>query len=458
MTSRSSRRQFLIRGAAIGGAAAFGSPLVPARPTPRTEPAARRRPSANERLRIGVIGCGGKGFSDMQACAVNHDIVALCDVDENQAARARAAHPKAAFFHDWRDMLDTQVLDAVTISTPDHSHAGPALTAMAKGLHVFVQKPLTHTVAEARRLRDAARKTGVITSMGNQGTCLDGLRTAVECVRAGAIGTVRDVHVWTNRPIWPQGIGRPRHIDPIPATLRWDLWLGPAAWRSYAAGRKGGTFRGYAPFHWRGFWDFGTGALGDMACHLANMPFLALGLGDPDWVEATSNEGGNSETAPKRSVIRFHFPPRGDRGEVVMHWYDGGALPPRELLPGVRLRAGGFLLVGDRGKLYSPTDYGERFELHPKEEFADFTPPPHTLPRSPGIHEEWLQGILDDSQPMANFEYAAPFTEAILLGNLALRCEHRIEWDAPNLRVKNSRAAQQLVSKHYRRGFELPDV
>src|SRR5690606_26011258 len=208
-----SRRDFLLTSAALGGTAALGYGSEPARAPVRAR-------SPNARLRIGVVGCGGKGFSDMQACAVTQDIVAICDVDEGQAKRARELHPKAAFYHDWRDMLDREKLDAITVSTPDHTHAGPALLAMSKGIHVFVQKPLTHTVQEARLLRDAARKSGVITSMGNQGTCLDGLRTAVECVRAGVIGTVREVHVWTNRPVWPQGIDKPTHVDAIPETLR----------------------------------------------------------------------------------------------------------------------------------------------------------------------------------------------------------------------------------------------
>ena len=393
----------------------------------------------------------------MQACAKTHDIVAICDVDENMGKRATKLHPKAAFYRDWRDMLEKEKLDAITISTPDHTHAGPALMAMAQGIHVFVQKPLTHTVEEARLLRDAARKTGVITSMGNQGTCLNGLRTAVECVRAGVIGSVSEVHVWTNRPVWPQGIEKPSHIDAIPSTLRWDLWLGPAPWRSYAAGKKDTGFNGYAPFNWRGFWDFGTGALGDMACHIANMPFMALELDSPTWIEAES-EGGNDQTAPNQSSIRFQFPQRGDRAPVMLHWYDGDRKPAADLLPDVKLARGGFLLIGDEGKLYSPTDYGERFDLYPKEKFKDFTPPPQTLLRSPGIHQEWLEGILNNQQPMANFEYAAPFTESILLGNLALRCNQRIEWDAKNLRVTNSEDAQQLISKHYRRGFELTKV
>ncbi|MGK0157295.1 MAG: putative dehydrogenase [Neolewinella sp.] len=443
-----SRRDFLLAGAAFGGATALGAQHEPVR-TPL------RARSPNARLRIGVVGCGGKGFSDMQGCARTQDIVAICDVDENQAKRARAKHPKATFYHDWRDMIDREKLDAITVSTPDHSHAGPALMAMSKGIHCFVQKPLTHTVEEARLLRDAARKSGVITSMGNQGTCLDGLRTAVECVRAGVIGSVREVHVWTNRPVWPQGIEKPSHIDAIPSELRWDLWLGPAEWRSYAAGKKDSGFNGYAPFNWRGFWDFGTGALGDMACHIANMPFFALELDAPTKIEANS-EGGTEQTAPNQSSIKFHFPKKGNREAVVLHWYDGGRKPDASILGDeVKLARGGFLLVGSEGNLYSPTDYGERFDLYPKEKFKDFTPPKQTLLRSPGIHDEWLQGILSGTQPMANFEYAAPFTESILLGNLALRSGETLEWDAANLRVTNSERAHSFVSKEYRRGFEL---
>jgi predicted dehydrogenase len=288
--------------------------------------------------------------------------------------------------------------------------------------------------------------------MGNQGTCLDGFRDAAEIVRSGAIGAVREVHVWTNRPIWPQGIARPRHIDPIPATLRWDLWLGPAPHRPFAAARKDDGFLGYAPFHWRGFWDFGTGALGDMACHLANLPFFALELGAPDWVEA-DGEGGNAETAPRASTIRFGFPARGDRGPVVLTWYDGGRKPPPDVLHD-QGQAGGFLLVGDRGRLYSPTDYGETFELLPREQFRGFELPERTLPRSPGVHDEWLDCIASGDQPLASFEYAAPFTEAMLLGNVALRLGRRVEWDAEAMAVKDCPEADRYLRKEYRRGFE----
>ncbi|MFN9947208.1 MAG: Gfo/Idh/MocA family protein [Planctomycetota bacterium] len=450
-TARTSRRDFLDGSAAAAAAARFAHPALAAAPT-------LRRPSANGRLRIGAVGCGGKGLSDIEACAKNHDIVALCDVDQGKARQMREQHPQAAFYEDWRDLLDAEKLDAMTVSTPDHLHAGPALAAMARGIHVFVQKPLSHTVEEARLLLQAARKTKVITSMGNQGTCMDGFRTATECVRAGVIGTVTEVHVWTDRPIWPQGIGRPKHVDPIPATFRWDLWLGPAAWRPYAAGRKDGDFKGYAPFQWRAWWDFGTGALGDMACHVANLPFYALELDAPTTVEAVA-DGRNDETAPKRSTINFQFPARGARGPVKRVWYDGGDLPPATLLPGVTWRSGGFLLVGSKGILYSPTDYGERFDLYDKDgKPLQYETPKPTLPRVSGIHDEWLQGILDNKQPMANFEYAAPFTEAMLLGNLALRTGERIEWDAAAMKVKNSATAQALVGKSYRRGFELTKV
>jgi predicted dehydrogenase len=447
------RREFLRRSALAAGAVPFAAqPAASAR-----RPARARSP--NERLRIGVVGCGGKGLSDMQACAKTQDIVALCDVDDDKAAAARKEQPQAAFFHDWRDLLDHARLDALVVSTPDHSHAGPTLAAMALGLHVYVQKPLTHTVAEARLLRDAARKTGLVTSMGNQGTCYDGFRTAAECVRAGVIGTVTEVHAWTDRPVkyWPQGIDRPAHTDAIPTSFRWDLWLGPAAWRPYAAGRKDGEFKGYAPFHWRGFWDFGTGALGDMACHVANLAFFALELDAPTHVVAEAS-GQNAETAPKAAKVTYSFPARGARGPVKMVWYDGGNLPPAELIPGLPWRSGGFLLKGTKGVLYSPTDYGERFDVYVDGKVVPHEAPTPWLPRSPGSQDEWIQGILNRVQPVANFEYAAPFTEAMLLGNLALRTGGPITWDSANLRVTDSAAAQALVTKSYRRGFELTVV
>lgn len=446
----SSRRDFLLSAAVIAGAASLAS---------CASGAGARRPPANGRLRIAQIGCGGKGLSDMQACAKEHDIVALCDVDEGKAAQARKEHPKATFYHDYRDLLDREQVDAVVVSTPDHSHAVPALIAMELGYHVFVQKPLTHTVEEARLLTKVARRKGVITSMGNQGTCLEGFRSAAEAVRSGSIGDVTEVHVWTDRPIWPQGIARPSWVDPIPATFRWDLWLGPAAHRPYAAARKDQeAFKGYAPFQWRGWWDFGTGALGDMACHVANLPFFALELGSPEWIEAEASDH-SAETAPKSSIVRYRFPARGAMPPVDFTWYDGGKLPPETLLPGVKLRSGGFMLVGSKGTLYSPTDYGETFQLYMKDGSAPPAQPKPWLPRAPvsgGVHEEWLAGILSGRQPMASFDYAGPFTEAMLLGNLAIRLQKKIVWDPAAMKAVGVPEADALIRKQYRRGFELP--
>lgn len=444
------RRDFLL-GSAAAGALSLASCH-----------ATGRRPSPNDRLRIAQIGCGGKGYSDMQAAARDHDIVALCDADEKRGQLARSEQPAAAFYHDYRDLFDREKVDAVLISTPDHTHALPALIAMQLGCHVYVQKPLTHTVEEARLLLDAQRRYGTINSMGNQGTCFDGFRQAAATLDAGAIGQVTEVHVWTNRPVWPQGIARPDHIDAIPATLRWDLWLGPAPYRPYASGKKGTGFNGYAPFDWRGFWDFGTGALGDMACHMANLAFFALDLGAPDWVEAES-EGMTADCAPKASTVRFGFKARGDRGPVTLTWYDGGRLPPADKMPSKSELAdmrdpkhGGFMLIGDQGMLYSPTDYGEKFSLFPRAKFADYQRPEFT--RSPGIYQEWFDGIFSGKQPTANFEYAAPFTEAMLLGNVAIRTGKRIEYDPSTGTVTDCPEAEVLLRKPYRRGFELPAV
>ncbi|MFG0319393.1 MAG: Gfo/Idh/MocA family protein, partial [Planctomycetota bacterium JB042] len=275
------RRDFLKASAWIAGSA-----LVGARPaSARVVPAA----PAGRKLRIAGIGVGGKGESDIWAMR-GEEVVALCDVDWNRAARSFERFPNARRYHDYRELFDREsALDAVVVSTPDHSHAVPALMAIERGLHVFCQKPLTHTVEEARLLAVAAKARGVCTQMGNQGTATDGMREAVEVIRAGTIGPVRRVHVWTNRPVWPQGIDRPEGVDPIPETLRWDLFLGPAPYRPY----KGG----YHPFAWRGWWDYGTGALGDMACHIMNLAFKSLRLGAPTRIEPLVVDGMREESA-----------------------------------------------------------------------------------------------------------------------------------------------------------------
>jgi predicted dehydrogenase len=404
--------------------------------------------SPNEKLNIGIIGCGGKGFSDMTSVE-SENIVALCDVDDNQAAEARKRHPSASFYYDFRELLDKEkTLDAVIVATPDHTHAPASLAAMLLGKHCYTQKPLVHTVQEARLMREVAAKMKVATQMGNQGTAEGGLRRAVEVVQAGAIGPVREVHVWTNRPIWPQGMDRPAGEKPVPGSLKWDLWLSVAPKRPYNDG--------YCPFVWRGWFDFGTGALGDMACHTCNMPFMALKLGYPTSIEAETTDL-KAEAYPKASRIRFEFPARGDMPALTFWWYDGGRKPPKEVTSDLKKVPGsGCVLVGDKGKLFSPDDYGSTFQLFPEDQFEGFKGPAETVPRSPGHYVEWLRACKGGEPAMSNFEYAARLTEIILLGNVAMRVGKKIEWDGPAMKSPNCPEAERFVKKEYPKGYALP--
>ncbi len=405
------------------------------------------------KLNVAVIGCGGKGYSDMKACK-NENIVALCDVDSKRAERAFKENEKARKYEDFRVMLDKEkYLDAVVVSTPDHTHAVAAVAALERGLHVFCQKPLTHSVEEARTLRMLAQRGRMVTQMGNQGTSMEGVRRACELVRSGAVGEITEAHVWTDRPKgwWNQNMNAPTDVQVIPKTLRWDLWLGPAKHRPY--------HKDYMPFHWRGWWDFGTGALGDMACHVMNMTYLALELGIPTAVEAKF-EGGTDDSPPEWSIIDFEFPARGDNPPVKLTWYDGGKLPSPELFPAGALKNGkvpahGTLMIGETGMIYSPTTYGERVMLLPEEDFQDFEGPEPYLPRSPGIHQEWLAGCKGGPEPMSSFQHAGQFTEAILLGNVAIRAGERIEYDPGRLLVTNSEKANRYLRDEYAYGYRI---
>ena len=427
--------------------------------------------SPNEKLNIGVIGCGGKGASDTDAVA-SQNIVALCDVDEDNAKETFKKYPNAKKYKDFRKMLEEEKsLDAVIVATPDHVHAPAGIMAMKLGKHLYCQKPLTHSVYEARRMREVAREMKVATQMGNQGTAETGLRRGCEVLRSGAIGAINEVHVWSNRPIWPQGIERPSGSDPIPPYLDWDLWLGPAPERPYKGGKT------YCPFNWRGWWDFGTGALGDMACHTANLPFKALELEHPTSIQAESS-GVNKETAPKWSRIVFQFPARKGRETGAQYpavkfvWYDGGQLPSEDLTkdirgmgrrrkkdkdqgnPETKVPASGCLIIGSKGKLFSPDDYGSQFHLLPTAEFEDYKGPAESIPRSPGHYQEWMRACKGGEPAMSNFEYAALLTETILLGNLSVRANGvKVEWDGPNLKVTNSPEAAQFVKREYRKGY-----
>jgi predicted dehydrogenase len=400
--------------------------------------------SPNEKIQFASIGIGGKGSSDSEDASQNGDMVAICDVDDKTLAAGKERFPNAEVFHDFRDMLDSMgdKIDAVTVSTPDHCHAVAAYKAMSMGKHCFCQKPLTHTIYEARRLGEVAKAKGLATQMGNQGTSEDGVRQAAAMLKAGVLGNVKEVHVWTNRPIWAQGGERPA-ISRIPENLRWELWLGPAPYRPYS--------NGYAPFAWRGWWDFGTGALGDMACHTFNMPFMGLDLKNPTSVVAKTS-GHNKDSYPQWSVIDFEFPANDIRQAVNVHWYDGGKLPDANLFGGGRTPQGsGCLIIGDKGKLYSPNDYGAEFEL------IDCKPIDVEFTKSPGHFDEWVAAIRGGEPARSNFaDYAGPLSETILLGNLAVWADgKKIEWDAKNLKATNAPEVDHIVKSTYSDGYSI---
>jgi len=438
--SRQPRRDFL-KASALAGAGYFVAG--------GTTPALSR--SANEKLNIAVVGCGGKGQSDTEH-AGSQNIVALCDVDDHRGAASFKKFPDAKRYKDFREMLEKEKsIDAVVVSTPDHTHAPAAAMAIRLGKHVYCQKPLTHTVYEARTLRDLAREYKVATQMGNQGTASSGFRQGVEVLQSGAIGPVKEIHVWTNRPIWPQGVERPP-ADQVPAHVDWNLWLGPAPEQAYS--------KRYVPFSWRGFWDFGTGALGDMACHTANLAFMALKLTQPTSIEAESDGSGTDVSPPKQSKIRFEFPASGDRQAVTMFWYDKSNLPPAELSHGHKLSDSGLLLVGEKGVFFSPNDYGAAHQLLPEADFKDYKAPEPSLPRladdgDNGHMQEFIAACKGGPPAMSNFDYAANMTEAILLGNVALRVGKKILWDAEKLEATNCPEAAQYVRTEYRSGWTL---
>ena len=408
--------------------------------------------SANEKVQFACIGIGGKGSSDSADAGKSGDVVSICDTDAKRLKGASKRFKGATTFADFREMLDSMgdKIDAVTVSTPDHTHAVAAAKAMSMGKHCFCQKPLTHTIYEARYLGELAKQMGVATEMGNQGTSNNGLREAAAITQSGGIGDVKSVHVWTNRPVWPQGGSRPES-KPVPESLSWDEWLGPAPERPYG--------NGYHPFAWRGWWDFGTGALGDMACHTFNMPFAALNLRDPISVQAITS-GHNGESYPKWSQIHFVFPATETRDAVDVYWYDGGKRPDASMV-GKPLSSSGSLLVGSTGKIYSPNDYGEQFDMFTLDN-KPMEKPKVEYDASPGHFREWVRAIQGGKPAMSNFiDYAGPLTETILLGNLAVWAAapggegKKVNWDAKNLVAKDAPELSTIVRSEYRPGWEL---
>jgi hypothetical protein len=488
-SSGMSRRNFLQRTTLAAGAAAMYFPYV------------GRVLGANDRITVACIGVGGKGDQDSVDAAKNGAIIlGICDVDQrilnakkiqlNREFAGQSSDVKQ--FTDYREMLDKigKDIDAVTVSTPDHHHGVAAIRAMKMGKHAFCQKPLVQTVHEARVVRALAKEKNLATQMGNQGSAEDGLRRAVEVIQAGIIGKPLEIHIWSNRPIWPQGVDRPVGEDAVPEYLNWDLWLGPAKQRPFkntydeAVQRVSPMFAGphvYHPANWRGWMDFGTGALGDMACHTVNMPFRGCKLGYPNVVELEIASRYYSESYPKTSRIRFEFPEREGLPPLKFWWYDGnprdpelGPLRPpidavREIVNTIdKLPPSGALIIGEKGKLYSDDDYGTRFFLCMKGEDS-YKPGnqhpvaqavPETLPRIGGgttAHmKEWFDMMRTGKPSYSNFEIAGYLAEVILLGCVALRCGEgkRMEWDGPNMKSPNLPESAGFVKRENRAGWE----
>lgn len=441
-----SRRQFLTRTALA--AAAF-------QVVPGSVLGLNGATAPSERLNIAGIGIGGQGGADLGQME-SENIVALCDVDWSHAAGIFKKYPKASQHKDFRKMLDEEKgIDAVVVGTPDHLHAFASMAAIKLGKHVYCEKPLTHSVWEARQLAKAAREHKVATQMGNQGQASEETRRLCELVWAGVVGPIREAHIWTDRPsnglfneYWAQGVARPKEAMPVPPTLDWDLWLGPAPFRPYHSA--------YLPFRWRGWWDFGTGALGDIGCHAFDPVFRALKLGPPLSIQASSTRV-NEETYPQGSMVTYQFPARGNMPPVKLTWYDGGLRPPRpgELEDDQLMGDNGRLLVGDNGKILGN-------KIIPEDTRQALAEVPKTIPRSIGHYKEWIEACKGGQPGGSNFDWAGPLAETVLLGNVALRVQLRKEltrrkllWDSETFRFPNCDEANQFLRREYREGWSL---
>lgn len=438
----------------------------------------------SDTLYVAAIGAGGRGGGVIKELAQTGKVkfVALCDVDDKSAEGSFKLHPDAKRYRDFRKVLENHVkdIDAFTVATPDHTHATIALPFMREKKHAYVEKPLTHNIYEARLMAKVAKEQGIVTQMGNQGSSSDGIRMAQEWINAGAIGKVHRVDSWTNRPVWPQGFKNITKKERVPRTLDWDLWLGPATDRPYNSA--------YLPFRWRGWWDFGTGAMGDMGCHIMETPFKTLGLGYPYEAEASCTtvwsgdfvEADYRGACPPSSIVRLRFDTE-QHGDVSLNWYDGGIMPdlPPELkdgeMPGDQ--DGGSIFYGSRGIMVSGT-YSSNPRLLPLESMNMFNPPAPTIPRVVGGHaNNWVDACMKGSETSSPFSYAGPLTEAVLMGNLAIKAfQHKvfkegkkagdwapynypgrrtIKWDGENMKVTNYDLANQWVKREYREGWEV---
>jgi len=468
--ARISRRSF------IGGAAAAATSFAV---VPRYVMGRSGYTAPSEKLNIAIIGTGGQGTQNIKGLLGHSDIqvMAICDVNEQSdysrfyyggtagrkpaaeliekhyaGNKATAEYKGCTRYIDFRQMLEKEkAIDAVLVATPDHIHAVATMAAIRHGKHVYCEKPLTHSIYETRRITEAARQARVATQMGNQGHSGEGIRLTVEWIRDGAIGDVREVHSWSHTGgDWAVGLtARPTETPPVPSGLDWDLWLGPVKRRPYHPA--------YAPYNWRGWWDFGTGANGDMACHNMDPAFWALDLGHPVSVEGSSS-GINSETTPLKSTIHYEFPARKGQPAVKVTWYGGGLMPPRpeELEPGRELTGGGngILFVGDKGKIMCP-GWGGNPRIIPEEKMKAYKLPPKTIPRVAGHHRDWIDACRGGKPASSNFDYAGPMTEVILLGNVALRTGKKLTWDGANMKATNAPEADEYIRPEYLNGWTL---
>ena len=466
-----SRREFLKK-AAIA-AAAFSI-------VPRFVLGGKNFIPPSDTLYVASVGIGGKGEWDVKGIGgcTNAKIAALCDVDDRMTVKSRGSFPNAPYYKDFRQLLDKEKgVDAVSISTPDHTHAVVAMAAIKSGKHVYVQKPLTHDIYEARMLAEAAKKYQVVTQMGNQFASADYVRITKEWVDAGLIGDVTRVYAWTNRPVWPQGIPTPTGKFDIPKELDWDQWLGPTKFIDFNPA--------YLPFNWRGWWQFGTGALGDMGCHILDAAFRILPIDFPTEVECSTTtmwegffkEANYADSCPASSIIHLKFPRKDGKGVIKVTWMDGGLLPdrPEELLPGEPMGDGngGYIFEGTKGKIVG--NYAIPPTLLPTARMKEVTLPPATLPRiqgqQDGHYQQWVTACLSGygkSTVSSPFEYAGPFTEAVLMGNLAIRSygirgsggkgypgRKKLLWDAKNMKITNFDEANAFVKSEYRSPYAL---
>ncbi len=416
--------------------------------------------TANEKVNVGMIGSGGRGGANLKGVAgQGANIVALCDVDRRRLDGAARRFPDAKTYVDFRKLLaEEKRLDAVVVSTPDHCHAPASVPAMEQGLHCYCEKPLTWCVREARVMAEVAARNKLSTHMGTPSRGSEGTIRTVEVIRSGAIGEVREAHFWTNRPIWTQGADTPPGEDPVPDNLQWDLFIGPAPMRPFVAqwpedhpARKLKSCKHdqvYHPFVWRGWWDFGTGALGDIAPHMWSPAYCGLELDQPESVEVVETSGPVTDMYPESSTLRFNFPAKGDRGPVAVYWYDGGNRPSPELAGMNSVPDGGMLIIGSKATLGT----GNKSAAS-----AEFASVPKTLPRYGDMYAEWLAGIResDPERPSCPFSYAGPLTEAYLLGNIAMKLNRKIEYDAEAMRITNCEEANQYLRREYRDGWGL---